>query len=184
MSEPSCSVVALSLLSFTAVAGNRAVNLNWITTPGTIDHFEIERSLNGTAFEKIRTVPAQSNRSNYSYVDPGFQTDVWYRLKVVLQDGSVNFSRVIVIKAGSSGSSFPNPFNDDLTVVLIAGQSDRVFISMTDQMGRKVLQKTIPLSAGKNVLLLDSKALANGIYMLHIVNGSNQVLRNEKVMKF
>ena len=113
----------LNLLYFTGkpVAGQTL--LQWQTSQEVnTDHFDVERSIDGSGFTAIGVIPAIVNGANiYSYTDvqPKEGTN-YYRLKMVDKDGSYTYSNVVsvVFTAGNGGLTvYPNPVtNNSFTV--------------------------------------------------------------------
>lgn len=104
----------LKLLSFSGVQNNNKVKLDWSTSDESgMSHFELEKSVNGTNFNKITTV-ACTNRfttTNYSFNDENTAEEkIWYRLKIVSNSGDAKYSKVIAVKFSASKtlSLFPS----------------------------------------------------------------------------
>ncbi len=96
---PSCGVVPITLVSFTAYKqGNTAV-LNWVTTNEyDMNRHEIQRSTDGNSFPMIGYLPADNSSStqhNYQFVDnyPN-AARTYYRLKSIDNYGQVTYSPI------------------------------------------------------------------------------------------
>ncbi|MBO0359405.1 T9SS type A sorting domain-containing protein [Hymenobacter sp. BT186] len=97
--------------------------LDWTTaSEKNNDRFEVERSLNGSTFEKIGTVRGQGTTqatTAYNFKDAGIgartQSLVYYRLRQIDLDGTVSYSPVRTVRFEAQAavtaklSVFPNP---------------------------------------------------------------------------
>lgn len=115
----------IQLLNFTAInQNNQNVLLTWQTAQEeNNDHFDVERSSDGTKFDKILTVKGAGNSSSittYSAMDNapvrGFD---FYRLKQVDTDGRFAYSEIKMVKFGVGVEPliYPNPVNTVFTAV-------------------------------------------------------------------
>ncbi|MDO7850332.1 hypothetical protein [Hymenobacter convexus] len=113
----------VELTDFTATAvKNVDAALVWHTaTEKNNDHFEVERSLNGTDFAKIGQVKGQGNAATptaYALTDAGIGRKaaglVYYRLRQVDTDGTATYSpvRTVAFTAAAAEPAiglYPNP---------------------------------------------------------------------------
>lgn len=114
------SALPVNLVRFSAKASLEGNILLW-STAGEIDNegFEIERSANGVAFEKIGFVPGNrttTQRTDYQFNDKQPLASTYYRLKQVDTDQSYSFSKIINLKneSGSRLLVYPNPVKGTL----------------------------------------------------------------------
>ncbi|NWF89293.1 MAG: hypothetical protein HXY50_07485, partial [Ignavibacteriaceae bacterium] len=110
-------VIPVELESFTgAVVGNN-VRLQWTTSSESNNRgFEIQRSINNSAFTAIDFVPGagtSTEKHSYTFTDnSGVEGKLLYRLKQIDYDGTHEFSNVVeVTRVTSYGLSqnYPNP---------------------------------------------------------------------------
>ena len=144
------------------------------------DHFDVERSLNGTDFVKIGQVKGQGNSvvpTDYTLTDAGIGRRVsgivYYRLTQVDADGtsthspvrSVTFTPVLT----PAISLFPNPATTTTSLDLTQLPTGSYSVSVLDAAGRTVLSAT--LAAGQ-AHPLDLNTIASGTYLV-LVRGQN-----------
>jgi hypothetical protein len=65
---------------------------------------------------------------------------------------------------------FPNPATDRVTVALEAGADREVSVTVTDLLGRTVLQREVAVTAGQNRFELALPDLPSGLYLLRAGN--------------
>ena len=159
----------LKLISFTGRHHNNNNILQWVTeNEVNTDHFEIERSEDGITFSKIGVVQAAGNthtQTTYYFTDSTLQKNYYfYRLHMLVQDGSAHNSSVIRIGSDNFMQLFvyPNPASEKLFVSNVIGIQP---YQLYDASGRL-------LSSGKvssqNPISIDR--LIPGLYFIIINN--------------
>ncbi|MGZ8524519.1 MAG: T9SS type A sorting domain-containing protein [Chitinophagaceae bacterium] len=176
----------LTLLSFIGKpAGVKSNLLEWTTSfENNTRSFDIQRSINGTDYVTVQSLPAAGNsstNSNYTYTDIISQVSsgvFYYRLKMIDIDAVYKYSPVIKIRAGSNGfsvESIPNPFTRHLTVNIESLLPDNATIIITDLNGRLLLQKKHKLYPGNNAIELKTTAnLRSGTYLLKVITSNKE----------
>jgi hypothetical protein len=172
--SPPGGVLPVKLSAFSAKKQESSVLLQWSSASEiNASHFEVERSANGSDFEKIATVPA-SNASDYSSVDNAPLKGMnHYRLRMVDNNGTFSYSKILSVKTKEQSriSAYPNPVSKELTVTITADLNAHEQISIYDASGRLVKNQTIQLVQGINQVRLDVSSLRSGMYM--IKSGNN-----------
>lgn len=118
------SLLPLNLLSFSGNLSGSNCTLQWVTTNEiNVSYFELQRSVDGLDFvtiNKIKTSGIGTTNQQYQYTDaPGAEPVYYYRLKIVDNDGSFTYSKVVsMLSAGRTNllTIYPNPAKDNLTV--------------------------------------------------------------------
>ena len=157
------------------------------------DHFEVQRSADGRAFETFARVAGQgtsTTATNYAHTDAGIGSrtsgPLYYRLRQVDRDGTSSFSLVETVRfdkapAGPPAISlFPNPTTTatttlDLGLLPIGSYQVRVL----DAVGRQVLATT---GDGGTTVPLDLRTAANGTYLV-LVRGTTGQLFTKRLVK-
>ncbi len=184
------SVLPIKLISFNGRLNGSQVDLNWITESEiNTKHFEVERSEDGNNFIKIGIVVAKgssNNASSYDLIDLNPLSINYYRLKIVNNDGSFEYSRIIVIHTGSNAQLdtkvSPNPFINKVNIDLALTHNTTVNIRIVDVAGKVVLTKSLKGLKGSNIFTLnDLEKLQSALYMLHIITDDIHLI--EKLIK-
>jgi uncharacterized repeat protein (TIGR01451 family) len=156
--------------------------LDWSTaSEKNNDHFDVERSLNGTTFEKIGTVRGQGTTQTataYNFTDAGIgartQSLVYYRLRQVDADGTVTYSPVRTVRfeaqaaATAKLSVFPNPATASdriVTLDLSTLPKGTYQAAMLDATGR--ILGTYSVEGGINKTV-DVQNLPTGTYIIQV----------------
>ena len=102
----------INLINFVGKAFENSINLNWKTTnEKNFSHFEIEKSFDSKEFGAIAKING-SNSGLYNFQDNSNLSDInYYRLKMVDNDGSFQYSKIISVKYNENNSfvSVENP---------------------------------------------------------------------------
>ncbi len=145
------SLVPVELASFSASVTTAGVELKWTTATETNNYgFSIERRSEGSDFAEIGFVKGNGTSTvinSYSFVDTKpLNGSVYYRLKQIDLDGSVNYSNEIM--ADNSGmvngfhlyGNYPNPFNPSTTISFSLSEKENVRVIVRDILGSEVAE--------------------------------------------
>lgn len=181
------STLPVRLLQFNGRVDNGIVYLNWNTSQEINNsHFDVERSSNGTAFEKIGSVAARGGIDNaYSFNDTKAGTINFYRLKQVDKNGTSTYSKTVLIRGDLDkivAKVSPNPFSGSVNVSFQAAKAETVTIRLYSQTGQLVKQQSTKINTGINTVNLgDLNNLPAGNYTLELrgetLNFKQQVVK-------
>lgn len=173
----SANPLPVELSAFTATAqGPTAVRLSWATaTEQNSARFEVERSADGTTFERIGTVAAAGSSSApraYELLDAQLATGaarLYYRLRQVDLDGTAAYSpvRSIALTGAAAGLSlFPNPAPGGAAT--LTGAQPGTVVTVFDALGRVVTSATAD-ATGTATLALPT-GIVTGVYVVRCGN--------------
>jgi hypothetical protein len=178
-------------IDLTAVLNNDVVNLKWTTKDElNVDHFELERSTDGSSFAAITSRPAAGNttgETDYTYLDDIralSASTIYYRVKTVDQDGKFYYSKVVlvVLKKNAAIFAWPNPFTDKVNLKINATVRGKATVRFYTSTGLLVKQMETSLSAGSNFITLDGLAqLPRQTYIIDVIV-DNQKVFSEKLV--
>ena len=168
----------VELTAFTATAVNQVdASLVWQTaSEKSNDHFEVERSLNGTDYLKIGQVQGQGSKASatdYRLTDAGIGSKVngvvYYRLKQVDTDGTFAYSPVRSVSFTKALTPsivlYPNPAASTTTLDLSQLPSGSYEVSVLDATGRVVVHAMREAGLAQ---VLDLSTIANGTYLVRV----------------
>lgn len=184
----------VELTSFTAHYKGREVQLNWITASEKNSvAFIVESSADGRSFQRLGQVAGQGtklSRTAYSFTDaqPGrYGTPTaYYRLQQVDQDGSLNYSPIVVVTAINPEATlvleaYPVPFDEALTLLLSATNAGPLTTTLYDALGHVMHCQTTQVPAGKSqVSVPELGRLLPGVYCIRVQQGT--LTRTSRVM--
>ncbi len=180
------SALPLKLISFGGSFMNEgAIQLNWVTSDEiNVKEFDVESSSNGKDFQTIRIQSAKNliNINEYTATNI-LQTNqiMYYRLKMVNNDGSAVYSKIITLNKKSNENSinvFPNPASNVITVSHKAADNKSI-IRIFNQSGKLVLAQSVVY--GETSTPINITSLAAGSYTLQF--NTNAINTSYKFIK-
>jgi hypothetical protein len=171
----------VELAYFTGKLLNDFIMLDWKTENEVSNYgFDIERSSDGTEFNKIGFVEGHGNSNSpklYSFSDPvnGFAGIVYYRLKQIDTDGAFSYSNTISVNVGIPTAyellqNYPNPFNPNTIIQFQLPEKSNVTLKVFNSIGEQVTELVNEeKEAGYYEVKFNAKNLASGIYVYTIL---------------
>jgi uncharacterized repeat protein (TIGR01451 family) len=173
------SIIPIKLISFSAVPQtDNTTTLYWNTVNEiNTKHFVIEQSTDGVRFNSISNVVAKGKANNNyaATVADANNSQFYYRLKIVDNDGTFSYSPVIKIdrRKNTSGISvLTNPVKDFIIINTNDRSLNNTQCSIINTLGAVV--KNFIITQGSQTI--DVNELPNGVYYLRTINGSQKIL--------
>lgn len=149
--NPVNTTLPLKLDQFNATLASSKTVLNWVSSmEDKLSHYVVERSKDGKEFDDVTMIFANGSMTtsaSYSYSDNiGSNASglLYYRLKMVDENGEYRYSAVRIIKLnnrnqGVAISTYPNPVANELRITIPASwQNKQVAYQMYDLRGQMV----------------------------------------------
>lgn len=160
-------------------SGKADVIVNWETASELNNaYFEIERSIDGSNFEKVNQVASKNGNSQslqaYAVTDANLAPALYYyRIKQVDFDGKYAYSSIRTINlttenALNINSIYPNPFTNELNLNLNLAAPSSVEVVVSDINGRTVSTNTVNAKEGINTVKVNTTELVNGLYIVTV----------------
>jgi hypothetical protein len=181
----SSTPLPVELLSFTAEAVGKKVELQWSTASEINNHFfTVERSRDGLSFSALGTVDGNGNTtsiSHYSFLDK-YPLDglSYYRLKQHDFDGHISYSEIKIVQINNENFSvYPNPAHSGSVIFIPTKQHAELKYIIRDLSGRVMLVGIQDTSDQSEATIdLSNHELKAGIYLLELtVDGSSQTVK-------
>jgi hypothetical protein len=169
----------LHLLEFNARKETNRTEVSWTTADEqNVNHFELQRSENGSSFNTIQTIKARnSGRTEmYNASDITFTSKTFYRLMSVDNDAKTVYSKIVSVSAKASGETFSVSANStlrELMLVTANATTGNYEYSIVNMKGQLIQKGSRLMGSGVNSILLNQN-FKPGIYVIHISNGSFQ----------
>jgi hypothetical protein len=147
--------------------------------------FALQKSADAKDFSTIAFIATKAisgmstSALQYQFVDSSpFMATSYYRLKQIDHDGRGALSNVVAVngeKIDVVGVStvYPNPVNTLLNMVLVTPSDRKIYIVITNALGKVVLQQVVRLVAGNNSRSINVAKLAPGSYAVKAVCGDD-----------
>lgn len=174
------------LKNFEARLDKKTVAVSWQTlTEQNVNYFAIKRSFNGVEFSELARVKAVGNSTalqNYNFTDDRIgnaNTNIYYRLATVDQDGTQSLSPIVMVKTLGTikkliTSLSPNPISrpGHLMVQFNADGASKLHATVYNAAGKMVLQNVLNGVSGLNNKDLHIGDLPSGIYNIVFTLGT------------
>ena len=179
----------ITLLYFRGMMVSNQARLYWVTEQEfNNDHFELERSGNGAAFNQLATIKSHGNsntKQEYEHIDPLPMNGVnYYRLKQVDKDQHFTYSNIVILNTRSNTNAlvklYPLPARDKLTIVLISDKEKDCTLSLYDQLGHLVESKKVHYREGINTIEWNVSSYSAGTYYILF---DNLGVKSAKIIK-
>ncbi len=175
-----CELLPVQYLSFTAKAVNNHSELKWATKmEENCKHFDIERADPSLLFKKIGEVQSQGDSEEnqyYTFFDKiPFEGKNYYRIRQWDNDGTYSYSDIRMVDfADLNIKVYPSIVRDRLYIDGTPGRyKARFFNSAGSQVKYQILNQNE----------VNVSELANGAYVVEILNAYNDVVLTEKIVK-
>lgn len=171
----------VTFLDVTGLKQGSNALLQWtIANEVSLNHYQIERSFNGTQYNTIDRVIANGSNS-YKTTDINVFANanvrnVYYRIKAVNNDGSYAYSKTVMVRtdkdaANLTVNAYPNPFVEQLQIKVVTtlAATSKGAIVLRTLNGNVVKQQAVVINNGVNLFNLnDIQSLASGKYILSV----------------
>lgn len=177
----------INLLDFKTRKRSNAISLDWMTENETgLQRFEIERSNDGNTFGKIGEKLSKSikAKTSHTFLDEHPFPVNYYRLKIINEDESHSYSKVIAVNQNGAFYSAiqPNPFMQSFAVHTFLAFPQPIKIQLLDMSGRLIRYKSTMGVVGNNKIEFDDVGgLKPGMYMIRIVRSDTVI--EKKIVK-
>jgi Secretion system C-terminal sorting domain len=183
------ALLADKKLTITGKQTNASTTIKWNKkyTTGKIVLFEIERSTNGAAYDKIGSLKADANDS-YSFDDnisALTSAEVFYRVKIVENNGSSFYSNTLRFNytgnTFTTVSTYPNPATEYAFIKYNMQNAGEVQIRLYDVAGRIMREQNLHANSGLQSFKIEQlNNLSKGNYILQLKTGGQTV--NQKMV--
>ncbi|MEP7236456.1 MAG: SdrD B-like domain-containing protein [Ferruginibacter sp.] len=185
-------VLPLIINQFNGNYADGFIQMNWSTySEINIDHFDVERSTDGTNFRQTGRISAASGQinsnMNYSFLDITAQRGTnFYRLAIVDNNGNYTYSKTIMVTVDVKGISvmivYPNPFSKRVQIRVNSDKAEKVAINILNSNGVLMSTQQAETRIGDNNIVINKvDALPGGIYFIEVVSSTRSL--KTKVMK-
>jgi Secretion system C-terminal sorting domain len=181
----------VELSNFSTQISDNSVFLSWSTnSEHNLIGFEIERSSDGKIFNNIGF---EKNRggsilTNYNYEDKDLisGTDHYYRLKILNQDGTYEYSNIKFVSMPDTEYSMeimPNPAGTTFQIRLNMETSEILYLEMYDVQGRIIAQKKSDILEGNSIWEIETEGIQNGNYLLRLISSQHIISKKISIVK-
>lgn len=189
--EPLTAPLPVTCLDFKAVRSVDKVNLFWsVGNDVNRSFFELERSSNGSEFNKIGTVSA-NGQGKYIFTDKNITglKAAYYRIKEINADGSYQYLCTVLYVAldGKNqftvGNIYPNPGKGNAQVNINVSEAQLLRVEYVNTVGQVLATQHLQLPAGASQVSLSVRGLAAGSYLVRFRNTEGKVVNTQQFIR-
>jgi hypothetical protein len=121
----------------------------------------VEKSTDNLHFSAVGSLavqPLTAAVKQYTYTDisPGTSKTVYYRIQAMDVAGSYTYSKVVSFSESLRMQTLlvPNPTQAETTLYVTTEKDQTITIELSDGMGRAMLNRKMPVTAGRNAITL------------------------------
>ena len=183
------SALPLSVAKFTGEYINNTNKLYIdIVQAINVKSVKIEKSANGTDFKEIGALAVSGTDllGKHTYTDAvPFAGNNFYRLAIVNNDGSVDYSNIINIGNESVRliHIYPNPVKDILVVNITANTASKYQYSVYDVTGKIVRNSFFDAAQGEQTIKIPMSNVAAGNYYIKVTDAEGKVVAKQSIIK-
>jgi hypothetical protein len=183
------AVLSMTLVNFSGfLTDQQVVDLTWNTMMELdVDHYEIQRSGDGMAFQDISQVASKMKINTNAYELQYSATDAnplpglsYYRLKVVGKNGSTTQSPVVQINNNQTAAGtkiYPTLVQNNMVFVEADKNMNSVRMEFFDLSGKKLSETDWQsLSGRQSVQVSKSGYLPTGTYLARLTSNGQSVM--------
>ncbi len=184
--------LAIDAITIKAQAKNNGVQVDWqAKTETDMDRYEVEKSIDGSNFNKQNTTPAIGNSTapvNYGWFDAnpvkGYN---FYRVKAFDKTGNIKYTSIVKVNIGNAQPAMnvvPNPITSNgFGLQLTDLEKGTYTIILYNNLGQQVYNTKLQHDGGSVLKRIElGVALANGGYRL-LLTGDNNVRLTAAIIK-
>ncbi len=171
----SCSALPVELIRFDAVAIDKAIELEWQSANEVgFSGYELQRSTNARDYTKLIWTPGQGG-AEYKHLDTDVRPGVtyYYRLKLLDQDGSFEFSTIesALVQGAVENQELelsPNPAKGYFIAKFNCFESGKVVLEVFGELGQLAYKQGYDSREGENKLMVSTGKFNDGTYVVKL----------------
>lgn len=177
------TTLPVKIASVSAAKKMSGVEVKWISESETnMDRYEVERSVNGSVFEKLTAVQASGIKA-YAAFDANPSAVNFYRVKAISKDGSFIYSSTVRISLSSTVQPeviiAPNPVKNKTVQLQLNNIKTGIYtIRIFNTAGIEVAAKSIHHNGNNSSINIPSNNLQSGIYVVKLYGTDEVVSKN------
>ncbi len=182
---PQYVTLVVKFVDFSVTKHDNDAILNWsVENEGSnTASYEIQKSLNGTDFTPVKTLPALNNgrtANSYSSVVENLSAIraagvIYFRIKQTDRDGKFVYTEIRSVRVDKKGlviGVYPNPVKSVANVSFNLEENAEVAISVSDASGKQLFASQVQGIKGSNLNKVNLANLASGSYILKVQTGT------------
>ena len=183
------NVLPVRFIAFNASCQGDKVILTWKTAQEqNSSHFNIEKSEDGIRWTTIGNLPAAGNSASeksYSFTVNQPLQNSFYRIAEYDLNGRVQYTNVLRSSCNATDvfKLWPNPVREVVFINIVTVSESQAVIKVFDSKGALVKVQKATVSQGSNLISVDMKSVAKGVYSLAVYWDNGQSKKTIQLIK-
>ncbi|HSC38259.1 MAG TPA: T9SS type A sorting domain-containing protein, partial [Chitinophagaceae bacterium] len=176
------SLLPATFLKYNASYNNNATLVTWSTAKEIdVDHYEIQRSTDGTSFTRLGDLTPNNGSGIYDYQYTDKQpVKGWnyYKIAIIDRDGKKQFSPVFKTFDNAGGLAVKRVINQSAQIILElqSNEAQNAGLQVINSTGLLVYKDNRHIDAGSSTLTINTGSLSSGIYYIKLVTAGKEPL--------
>ena len=179
------AALPIIISSFTGKALEDNNHLQWkIDFAKDVQAIYLEKSDDGVSFERVTNVTSSLITKTGEFHDfRPYVSQNYYRLSVLNMDGSLEYSRVVLLKRNDEFlvHVFPNPIRGNLNIEINSQVPGKYLIKLRNSLGQEIIQRSISVKGNRERININTDQLSSGIYQVSIYNDKNILVKSTSI---
>jgi len=179
----------IELIDFSGKCIQKELVLDWCTASEKNNHFfTVEHSLDGVNFSSMGRIYGNGTTGEkhcYQFITNALGELNYYRLKQTDYDGSISYSKIIVLKSCQGNANqviIAHEGKKQLSLIINSISNQTFQLKLHNTLGQIIEEKTIEIKEGYNNLPVNFENLSNAIYYVSIYNGVEKLISKQIVV--
>lgn len=160
----------LEIISIESDCNENEAVMTWETAmEENLSYFEIQILERGENWETLGNIQAKNKPSQYAYE---IKKNGYYRLKIVEQDGKIEYSDILEINCLENefiANVYPNPTRNDINISLNASNETEGILQIRNILGETIFQEKYHINKGENLLQIQKMNVSTGIFHINLI---------------
>lgn len=183
-------VLPVKLISFSAKAVNKGVELNWKTAlEYNSKKFKLYHSSDGINFKSLVEINSLNTPSNYKYLheSPNNNTNYYKLIQTDFDNKQNNLGVRVVnynVNLGKSVSIFPNPTNKLVNIQFNTNTNEKVRVQIISSFGKTLQEEYILVTSDKQKYILElNKNINAGMYIIQMSTPQKTIYTDKLIVR-
>ncbi|WP_207511017.1 IPT/TIG domain-containing protein [Longitalea luteola] len=180
-----CMVLPMPVAALKAYQKDLGIQVEWsIASEKEIHHYDIEESIDGTAFTAAGSLSPKNNNgvaASYQWFDVEVNSDVnYYRIKTVSISGKAAYSNMIRVRTANSKpicQVYPNPLKGQPLTIEMGNMEKGIYVlNLYNLSGQQVFSRKIVHNGGSAFQTIQLPVTRAGIHRV-VLKGNGHALQ-------
>lgn len=148
----------------------------------------VDKSADGNNFTSIGSLEFTTADlvGKHTYTDAlPFAGNNYYRIAIINNDGSIEYSNIILLKNEAKRliHIYPNPVKDVVNINITTSSAEKYNYSVFDISGKLLINKYFDATQGTQTIKVPLNNVANGTYLVKVTDAKGNIVAKQNILK-